>query len=176
MFKFCTKCKTTKDLSSYHKDRTNSDGVTHHCKSCRKDWNDEWRSKNKERINQLNRGNRKKRKEYYSCPERKMKYRELELKRVFGIGHSWYEDTLKSQGGVCMICKKHKVASNKFFMTIDHCHATGQIRGILCNWCNRGLGAFDDNIECLASAIRYLIDSKEQKDKIYIKKASLKCQ
>lgn len=39
---------------------------------------------------------------------------------------------------------------------LDHCHATGAFRGWLCNRCNRGLGYFDDNIEGLDRAVRYL--------------------
>jgi hypothetical protein len=39
---------------------------------------------------------------------------------------------------------------------LDHCHKTGKFRGWLCNRCNRGLGFFDDCIEGLEQAIRYL--------------------
>jgi hypothetical protein len=39
---------------------------------------------------------------------------------------------------------------------LDHDHKTGKFRGWLCNRCNRGLGYFDDCIEGLQQAIRYL--------------------
>lgn len=39
---------------------------------------------------------------------------------------------------------------------IDHCHATGAVRGVLCNLCNRMLGSAKDNPETLEAAAAYL--------------------
>lgn len=39
---------------------------------------------------------------------------------------------------------------------LDHDHETGEIRGILCHECNRGLGYFKDNTHFLQSASIYL--------------------
>jgi hypothetical protein len=44
---------------------------------------------------------------------------------------------------------------------IDHCHATGKMRGGLCHKCNMGIGLFDDDGEKLASAIQYLEKHKK---------------
>jgi hypothetical protein len=41
-------------------------------------------------------------------------------------------------------------------LVMDHNHDTGKFRGMLCNFCNRGLGNFFDNIENLEKAILYL--------------------
>ena len=40
--------------------------------------------------------------------------------------------------------------------TLDHCHETEKFRGWLCHKCNRSLGGFDDNVETLLRAIKYL--------------------
>ena len=77
------------------------------------------------------------------------------------LTHTDYEKMLKNQKGVCAICKRHRVASNKEYMVIDHCHETGNVRGILCNWCNRGLGVFEDSEYFLKNAIKYLKESKK---------------
>ena len=47
-------------------------------------------------------------------------------------------------------------------MSIDHCHETGKIRGILCHLCNNLLGNARDNTTILASAIDYLHASETQ--------------
>lgn len=61
----------------------------------------------------------------------------------------------KSQNGCCSVCKKTKV-ENKKELSIDHCHVTGKIRGILCSNCNSGIGLLKDSIDILELAIEYL--------------------
>lgn len=39
---------------------------------------------------------------------------------------------------------------------LDHCHADGQFRGVLCAQCNRGLGSFRDSPALLEAEIKYL--------------------
>ena len=41
-------------------------------------------------------------------------------------------------------------------MAIDHSHVTGNLRGLLCNGCNKGLGLFKDNPEYLKNAIKWV--------------------
>lgn len=63
------------------------------------------------------------------------------------------EDVLalrERQAGRCAICRREKK------LVVDHDHATGRVRGLLCNGCNRALGYVEDNVETLKSAIEYL--------------------
>lgn len=154
--KFCHKCNTLKLFSEFGKDKHRKYGLTSACKSCRNPQSKLWREKNIDKVKFLNALNREKRKDYYSDPINKIKFRSMELKRKFGLTHEQYEEMLKLQNGVCLICKRYRIASNKHHMVIDHCHKTGKIRGILCNWCNRGIGLFEDNLELLENAKLYL--------------------
>lgn len=64
-----------------------------------------------------------------------------------------YDAVLAKQGGGCAICG---TAPKTRRLNIDHCHATGQVRGLLCPRCNRGLGWFRDRIDLLHGAAVYL--------------------
>jgi hypothetical protein len=43
---------------------------------------------------------------------------------------------------------------------VDHSHITGKVRGILCPSCNLTIGLFEDNIEIIKNAIKYLTKEK----------------
>jgi hypothetical protein len=72
------------------------------------------------------------------------------LKRRYGITAEDRRAMQEAQGGVCLICRTQPAAH------VDHDHATGAIRGMLCFNCNGGLGQFKDNVALLEQAVRYL--------------------
>lgn len=78
--------------------------------------------------------------------------REQQLKRYFKMTLEDYEQRIKDQNG-CAICGEIR-GLNK--MPVDHCHKTGKIRGILCHYCNKGLGQFFDNPTNLRKAADYI--------------------
>jgi hypothetical protein len=74
---------------------------------------------------------------------------------------------LKEQNGVCAICKKEEFTTFPKTgiiksLSVDHCHETGKIRGLLCVHCNRGLGCFKDQINLFSEAINYLERNKNE--------------
>lgn len=61
-----------------------------------------------------------------------------------------FDALLAEQGFLCPICLKRPAVH------VDHDHATGTVRGILCELCNGGLGQFRDDPRTIESAIAYL--------------------
>lgn len=71
-------------------------------------------------------------------------------RHYYGVTPEQFEAMLTEQGGGCKICRAIEPLS------VDHCHAKGDVRGLLCRRCNSGLGMFRDNPDFLRAAIEYL--------------------
>lgn len=78
-----------------------------------------------------------------------------------GCSQEYYDILYKRQSGCCAICNTH-VSMLKKNLAADHCHETGEIRGLLCTKCNMGIGYFDDDVVLLESAISYLKKGRSQ--------------
>lgn len=74
--------------------------------------------------------------------------------RTFGLTPEMFQEMLDAQGGGCAICGGLERKGHA--LSVDHCHATGKVRGLLCGNCNRGLGLYKDNPERLIKAAEYL--------------------
>ena len=93
----------------------------------------------------------------YSDPEQRAEHqRRMKYKRVYGITIEDYDRMLEEQGGRCAICRTDTPGGSGARFAVDHNHETGEVRGLLCNNCNRGLGHLQDSVLILEQAIRYL--------------------
>lgn len=81
---------------------------------------------------------------------------DLRLQREFGITLEQYTAVLKHQGGKCAICKR-PVKDFKNRLSVDHCHTTGLVRGLLCWGCNKAIAVFKDDVDRLNHAATYLL-------------------
>jgi len=93
-----------------------------------------------------------------ASPEKTKEYRrELTLKK-YNLTPEEFTYMVMEQGGVCAICGLVPSA-----LYVDHDHATGKVRGLLCQKCNSGIGFLGDSLEGLEKAVAYLqnADSKE---------------
>lgn len=144
--KICTKCEQEKELSKFYKDKAQKSGLRPSCIACEK----KYRSENKHIKKQWQLKNRH-------------KDRNSHYKRNYGITLDDYNELLKSQHNKCAICKSTET-KNKLtkYLVVDHCHESSKVRGLLCDKCNTALGAFDDNIDTLKEAIKYLENNNEQ--------------
>jgi len=120
----------------------------------------EWRKNNKEKVKQYESSWREKNKDKYKASQKKWKEKNKSkvisdrLKRKYGICQNQYNNILESQSGVCAICFKTCETNQR--LSVDHCHNTGKIRGLLCNKCNTALGQMMDSVENLRNAAEYL--------------------
>ena len=96
-----------------------------------------------------------------SCYERAWRTseydRNINLKSKYGITRQEFDARLMAQGNVCAICKQAGARTGRAVsMHVDHSHASGAIRGILCGPCNRALGYMEDSPARLLAAAAYL--------------------
>ncbi len=78
--------------------------------------------------------------------------RRSHLKRSYGIEPVEYEKMLAACNNLCEICSRPDTRA----LAIDHNHATGAVRGLLCHYCNKGIGNFKDSPSILIAASKYL--------------------
>ena len=86
-------------------------------------------------------------------PEKARAVARQQVLKKYGLTEAGYTELLARQAGVCAICGRPPV---KRMLAIDHDHATGRVRGLLCGGCNQGLGHFQDDPACLLAAASYL--------------------
>lgn len=111
----------------------------------------EYRENNREKVNAATRDWK---------INNKDKVRDSKLRERYGITLVDYQRMLEEQNSRCAICQSPDVnRKNSEHFLVDHCHVTGEVRGLLCYKCNIGLGAFSDSVENLNSAIDYLTKS-----------------
>lgn len=85
-----------------------------------------------------------------------------QMKYRFSITPDVYSQMLAAQGGVCAICQKECVTGKNLAVDHDHSCCPGKrscgacIRGLLCSFCNTGIGFFSESPESLVRAIAYL--------------------
>jgi len=82
--------------------------------------------------------------------------RSEKLLRAYGIDEAKYQEMLAAQGGCCAICGNPPTAGRSRRLFVDHHHATGKVRGLLCHGCNTAIGLMEERTDRLASAIAYL--------------------
>lgn len=72
------------------------------------------------------------------------------LKRSYGMTEAERDEMITAQGGICLICKKRPAVH------VDHCHATGKVRGVLCFNCNTAIGKLGDDPDAARRVVSYL--------------------
>jgi hypothetical protein len=178
--KICTKCNQVfpPTLDFFYKNAGGRFGLTPRCKPCVNKDNADSHAKrlaaNPQRIRALAtartiKSYRKdihksrayqvqKQKEARQDPVRGLRIKARKRGGGAGLSPEQLEKLFQSQAYKCAVCETTKpqdvVGAGGW--NVDHCHASGVVRFILCNHCNRGLGAFRDNPDFLRKAAKLL--------------------
>lgn len=100
-------------------------------------------------------------KAYYDANPEKLKARRVahrvaspvyNRRHKYGVSPDCFQLMLAVQKNACGICKE--IFSKQ--PHVDHCHKTGEVRGLLCGSCNRALGLLKDSQDLLENAKEYL--------------------
>jgi len=141
MTKICTVCNLELRKEAFYNCKATKDGKSYRCKSC-------------DRVC----ANNYKKTQYLKHRELR---RKVQRKSKYGLTEDGFDELLKSQDGLCAICnvvldqgwtRQHK--PNK--LVVDHNHKTGEVRGLLCTMCNKGIGLLKDDPAILERALGYL--------------------
>jgi hypothetical protein len=131
----CRECSlvayTESDLALFRKRKTHKYGREQLCKKCDSKASAEYAEKNKQQ-----------RQNYYYT-------------KNYGISLEEVNILLEEQNYRCAICGTDG-EENLRGLHIDHSHKTGNVRGILCHKCNTALGLFQDDVDVMFKAIKYL--------------------
>lgn len=129
--KRCPGCKTYKDLNSFNKNKAAPDGLAYHCRECQI----QMRNNLKPEIRE----------------HRKTLSRNRNLMKKYKLTREMFENMRELQDHKCKICGREIDSS----CHVDHDHSNLQVRGLLCNNCNLGLGNFKDNRKTMLSSTYY---------------------
>lgn len=85
------------------------------------------------------------------------KLRANDRRRRYGLTPEAYERLLTEQDGRCAICgTKSPGGRGLDVFKVDHDHATGTVRGLLCHGCNTAIGGFAEDVARMEKAIAYI--------------------
>jgi hypothetical protein len=167
-YRLCNHCKTWKPFDCYAKNKNCVMGLSAVCRDCINE---------KARIRYTNKDILSRRKEQKSAYDKARRerlkaegnlkptdagvLRARMLKRNYGMTPEDYDSMVETQNNECLICFTSGDQERNKRLLVDHCHASGKVRGLLCNKCNLLLGHADDTIDRLERAILYLKERGE---------------
>jgi len=164
--KRCSRCRKKKPLSDFGKNKHNKDGYTYWCKHCRskyyapRDYRESvkrWKKSHKDGVKEYN---KKYNKKYYQSHRKYFKeHSKMQSSRRLGLTPEERDLFIVSRGSCCEVCGISRGTHYELFnsdLCIDHCHLIGEIKGVLCNACNRSAGLLRDDIGLAWKLFKYL--------------------
>lgn len=138
--KRCSKCHEIKPASEFYRNHILFSGLDSRCKMCSPG---------------------------IYRPADPQKRRERHLKSAYGYSLEQYQKMLLAQQGCCAICNQPPKPGERP-LAIDHDHATGKARGLLCFRCNANLGLVEKGKwkqkHFIGPALEYLQNHRQKED------------
>ena len=169
--KICSGCKTEKSSNTFNKNRAERDGLQSKCRECNEKMRKEYLEtpldpvpaekfctycKLEKRSLEFNKNSAGKDGLQSWC---KSCDREKHYLKNYNLTTLEINAMLENQEYLCAICRRTQTSKRhgeKTPLSVDHCHKTGKIRGLLCSPCNTALGLFRDDPAILGAAALYL--------------------
>ena len=137
------------------------DPVSRKCKPCTKAWHTAHYQRPEVKARHREQGRRWR--EANKQRQREMDLRSR-LKTVYKMTTDQYEAMLAQQGHGCAICgSSDPKRKNALRLFVDHDHATGEVRGLLCHPCNLLIGHAEERPDVLQKAIEYVSKRRQEK-------------
>lgn len=142
--KYCRGCGEDKPPEAFYRDRSTRSGLAAYCTPCKTAYlrrhieNDPERFKAKARV----------------------RARRHRRRKEYGLTDTEFAALVAEHESTCCICGvavSDDSPEHNTRLVVDHDHATGKVRGILCDPCNTGLGRFRDDPALLVAAANYLL-------------------
>lgn len=130
MMKECNSCREEKSVEDFYKASRSPDKLQYACKQC---------------TRERDRGPRREQRREYAWKRK--------LMLDFDMAPEDYWEMFEQQDGACAICRAEPDWKR---LAVDHDHETGEVRGLLCNSCNCGIGFFKESPALISAALGYL--------------------
>lgn len=160
--KICTRCGAHKPKEDYYKNKGSRDGRLSICNTCVGVRQRAYVLANADEVSRKMKIYHQQNREKLLTQQRAYKARnkerlaDLKREKETGFSRELFQAAIKHQNGKCPICLRELADLPPQQQHADHCHATGNPRGVLCQKCNTVLGVFRDDISALHRAIQYL--------------------
>lgn len=143
--KTCSKCGKSQPDEQF---RVETGRATRraNCRECEAARQRDWKRRNVDRVHAYDKARYRKRRDRWAS----------HIRRKYGLTAREYDELLASQGGRCAICGIESPGGNTSRFHVDHDHASGRVRGLLCICCNQMLGTARDQPDTLRRGAEYL--------------------
>lgn len=151
--KACADCGEVKPLDDFGFDPRMASGRKSYCRPCVNARAAADYAANAERIKAVRKRRYEERKALGVPPPPSQRVSRLSR---YGITPEQWDELFAAQEGRCAICRTDAPRGRGKSFHVDHDHATGKVRGLLCHSCNVGLGHLGDTPDRLRAVIAYV--------------------